>query len=89
MLNGHSGLGRFVRNVPMPWSLISRQEDLTHEEKRVYTNRTAYRAARAALKGQDPTRGAQYFYNPRTAKHQWWFKTREVTVKISNHIFAR
>ena len=31
-------------------------------------NRTSYRAARAALKGQDPTRGACYFYNPRTAE---------------------
>ena len=52
-------------------------------------NRTAYRAARAALQGQDPTRGACYFYNPRTAKNSWWFKTREVVVKIGNHVFAK
>lgn len=52
-------------------------------------NRTAYRAARAALRGQDPTRGACYFYNPRTAKNSWWFKTREVVVEIGNHVFAK
>jgi N-acetylmuramoyl-L-alanine amidase len=52
-------------------------------------NRTAYRAARAALKGEDPTRGARYFYNPRTAKYQWWFKTRETIVQIGDHVFAK
>jgi N-acetylmuramoyl-L-alanine amidase len=52
-------------------------------------NRTAYRAARSALQGKDPTRGAQYFYNPQTAKHMWWFKTREVVVEIGNHVFAK
>ncbi|TDX46613.1 cell wall hydrolase [Orenia marismortui] len=52
-------------------------------------NRTAYQAARAALRGEDPTRGAQYFYNPRTAKHQWWFKTRKVLVQIGNHVFMQ
>ncbi|MGM0369541.1 MAG: cell wall hydrolase [Bacillota bacterium] len=52
-------------------------------------NRTAYRAARSALQGQDPTRGARYFYNPQTAKDMWWFKTREVVVEIGNHVFAK
>ncbi len=52
-------------------------------------NRTSYRAARAALRGEDPTRGAMYFYNPRTAKFQWWFKTRETVVQIGNHVFAK
>ena len=55
----------------------------------LHPNRTAYRAARAALKGQDPTRGACYFYNPRTAENRWWFKSREVVVKIGNHVFAK
>ena len=52
-------------------------------------NRTSYRAARAALEGQDPTRGACYFYNPRTAANKWWFESREVVVKIGNHVFAK
>lgn len=52
-------------------------------------NATSYRAARAALKGKDPTRGACYFYNPDTARHMWWFKTRDVVVEIGNHVFAK
>lgn len=52
-------------------------------------NSTAYRAARDALKGIDPSLGALYFYNPETAKSLWWLSTREVTVKIGNHVFAK
>lgn len=52
-------------------------------------NRTAYRAAMEALKGTDPTMGALYFYNPRTAKNQWWFKTRRMLVTIGDHIFTK
>jgi N-acetylmuramoyl-L-alanine amidase len=52
-------------------------------------NQTAYRAAREALAGNDPSQGALYFYNPATARYQSWFQTREVTVKIGNHVFAR
>lgn len=52
-------------------------------------NRTAYRAAREALSGKDPTRGALYYYNPRIAKNKWWFETREPLVTIGEHVFAR
>ena len=52
-------------------------------------NRTSYRAARAALKGKDPTRGACYFYNPDTARHISWFKQRKTIVRIGNHVFAK
>ncbi|AZR72627.1 cell wall hydrolase [Anoxybacter fermentans] len=52
-------------------------------------NATAYKAARDALKGKDPTFGALYFYNPKTAKNLDWFRTLKITVKIGNHVFAR
>ena len=52
-------------------------------------NRTAYRAAREALNGKDPTRGALYYYNPRIAKNKWWFETREPLVTIGEHVFAK
>ena len=52
-------------------------------------NQTAYRAAREALNGKDPTRGALYYYNPRTAKNKWWFDTREPLVTIGEHVFAK
>lgn len=52
-------------------------------------NRTAYRAARQAIKGIDPTMGSLYYYNPRTAKHKKWFTSRRATVTIGDHVFAR
>ncbi len=52
-------------------------------------NRTAYQAAMEAIKGTDPTMGALYFYNPKTAKHQWWFKTRRMLVTIGDHVFTK
>ncbi len=52
-------------------------------------NQRAYRAAKEALAGNDPTYGAVYFYNPKTAKTLWWLETRETTVQIGNHVFAR
>ena len=50
---------------------------------------SAIEAAREALAGQDPTRGALYFYNPDTATNVSWTARREITVIISNHVFAR
>ncbi|SJZ31711.1 cell wall hydrolase [Selenihalanaerobacter shriftii] len=52
-------------------------------------NWTAYQAAKAALAGQDPSRGAVYFYNPKTAKTLWWLSTRDTIVKIGDHVFAK
>jgi N-acetylmuramoyl-L-alanine amidase len=52
-------------------------------------NSTSYKAARAALQGQDPTRGAQYFYNPDTARHISWFEKRTTVVRIGDHVFAK
>ncbi|MGM0437442.1 MAG: cell wall hydrolase [Bacillota bacterium] len=51
--------------------------------------KTAYRAAREALNGKDPTRGALYYYNPRIAKNKKWFDTREPLVTIGEHVFAK
>lgn len=52
-------------------------------------NNTAYKAAEEALAGRDPSYGAMYFYNPKTAKTLWWLSTRETTRKIGNHVFAK
>lgn len=51
-------------------------------------DKTAYRAAFDAVRGWDPTYGALYYYNPATATSDW-IRTRPVTVKIGNHLFAR
>ncbi|HHY27316.1 MAG TPA: LysM peptidoglycan-binding domain-containing protein [Desulfitobacterium dehalogenans] len=50
-------------------------------------NQSAYLAAEAALNGEDPTEGAIYYYNPRTATDRW-IKTRPVVKTIGNHTFS-
>ncbi len=52
-------------------------------------NQQAFDAAREALKGTDPTRGAIYYFNPDTATNTAWTGSREITVTIGNHVFAR
>ncbi len=47
----------------------------------------AYRAARDAMNGWDPTYGCIYYYNPKTAKSAWIF-SREVRLSIGKHAFA-
>lgn len=48
---------------------------------------TAKKAAREALNGWDPTGGAIYYYNPRTASNGW-IRTRPVLTVIGNHTFC-
>ncbi len=48
---------------------------------------TAKKAAAEALNGWDPTGGAIYYYNPRTASNGW-IRTRPVLTQIGNHIFC-
>ncbi|KLU64347.1 spore cortex-lytic enzyme precursor [Desulfosporosinus acididurans] len=50
-------------------------------------NDVAYKAAEAALSGDDPTNGAIYYYNPRLTKDRW-IKSRPVIKKIGNHTFS-
>lgn len=48
---------------------------------------TAQKAAREALNGWDPTGGAIYYYNPKTASNGW-IRTRPVITQIGNHVFC-
>ena len=52
-------------------------------------HQSSYSAAKRALQGKDPSRGALYFYNPEKARTLWWLETRETTVKIGDHVFAK
>lgn len=45
-------------------------------------------AARDALNGWDPTGGAIYYYNPRTATSSW-IRSRPVIKTIGNHVFCK
>ena len=48
---------------------------------------TARKAAQDALNGWDPTGGAIYYYNPKTASNGW-IRTRPVLTVIGNHTFC-
>ncbi|HBV85206.1 MAG TPA: peptidoglycan-binding protein LysM [Desulfosporosinus sp.] len=50
-------------------------------------NDQAHKAAEAALSGLDPTNGAIFYYNPRTATDKW-IKSRTVIKEIGNHTFS-
>lgn len=49
---------------------------------------SAYTAARDALNGLDPSGGAIYYYNPKTATSKW-IRSRPVITTIGNHVFCR
>lgn len=49
---------------------------------------TAVKAARDALNGWDPSYGALYYYNPKTATNQW-IRQLKIHVTIGNHVFAK
>ena len=48
---------------------------------------TAYKAARDALNGWDPSGGAIYYYNPNTATSKWIW-SRKIIKVIGKHNFA-
>ena len=48
---------------------------------------SAYKAAREALNGWDPSGGAIYYYNPKTATSSWIFSRPTITV-IGRHRFC-
>jgi len=59
------------------------------EDKQIQLNPNdeAYKAAEAALAGQDPTNGALFYFNPRLATDRW-ITTRPVIKRIGNHTFS-
>ena len=79
---------RFPNNL---WGIIfKRGEFCTVRDGQVWMNPNsqAYKAARLALAGWDPTHGALYFYNPAKTTSKWIW-SRPVTTRIGSHIFAR
>ena len=48
----------------------------------------AYKAARDAVNGWDPTYGCIYYYNPATATSKWIW-SRPIMLKIGRHNFAK
>ena len=53
----------------------------------VSPNATAQKAAKDAMNGWDPSGGAIYYYNPKTAQSRW-IRSRPVITTIGNHVFC-
>ena len=70
--------------IYQPWAFTA----VTDGQINLEPNSTAYQAAKDALNGWDPTYGSIYYYNASTASSSWIF-SREVTVVIGEHTFAR
>ena len=49
---------------------------------------SCFNAARDALNGWDPTGGAVYYYNPRTATNSW-IRSRPIIKTIGKHVFCK
>ncbi len=45
-------------------------------------------AVKDAMNGWDPTGGAIYYYNPKTATNQW-IRSRPIVARIGNHVFCK
>ncbi len=69
--------------IYQPWAFTAVNDGQINLEP----NKTAYNAARDALNGWDPTYGALFYYNPKTATNKWIFN-KTTTVKIGKHVFA-
>lgn len=69
--------------IYQPWAFTAVNDGQINLEP----NQTAYNAARDAMNGWDPTYGALYYYNAKTATSKWIFN-KKTTVTIGNHIFA-
>lgn len=50
---------------------------------------TARKAVQEALAGRDPSKGAVFFYNPELTSQSNWIRSRTVTVRIADHVFAK
>lgn len=70
--------------IYQPWAFTAVNDGQINLEP----NSTSYQAARDALNGWDPTYGSIYYYNPSTATSAWIW-SREITVVIGKHNFAR
>ena len=69
--------------IYQPWAFTAINDGQFNLEP----NNTAYQAAKDAMNGWDPTYGAVYYYNPKTATSAWIRSTKTVTV-IGRHVFS-
>ena len=69
--------------IYQPWAFTA----LNDGQFALEPNSTAYQAAQDAMNGWDPTYGCIFYYNPVTATSKW-ILSREIIVRIGNHVFC-
>lgn len=69
--------------IYQPWAFTAVNDGQINLEP----NDSAYKAARDALNGWDPTNGCLYYYNPQTATSKWIW-SRKTVITIGKHVFA-
>lgn len=69
--------------IYQPWAFTAVHDGQINLEP----NDTAYKAAKDALNGWDPSYGCLYYYNPTTATSKWIW-SRQTVVTIGKHVFA-
>lgn len=69
--------------IYQPWAFTAVNDGQINLEP----NSTAYKAAKDALNGWDPSYGCLYYFNPATATSKWIWSRKQV-VTIGKHIFA-
>ena len=69
--------------IYQPWAFTAVHDGQINLEP----NDTAYKAAKDALNGWDPSYGCLYYYNPETATSKWIW-SRQTVVTIGKHVFA-
>lgn len=69
--------------IYQPWAFTA----LNDGQFALEPNSTAYQAAQDAMNGWDPTYGCIFYYNPVTATSTW-ILSREIIVRIGNHVFC-
>ncbi|MGM0415007.1 MAG: cell wall hydrolase [Bacillota bacterium] len=52
-------------------------------------NSDSFQAAYDAVKGEDPSQGSLYFYNPEKSKNPSFFAKRKKVATIGNHVFLK
>lgn len=95
---GKVAVGAVVVNRVKDSRFPNTVRDVIYEPNQFYTpglrhhptpSEESRRAAIAALKGEDPTRGALFFYNPDLAVTTPWWASRSNRQRIGGHVFSQ
>jgi N-acetylmuramoyl-L-alanine amidase len=84
----HPNFPKTVRSVIFEkWGIYYQFEPVQNGSiYRLEPGATAYQAAKSALAGEDPTKGALFFHNPKISKSDW-MASKPVAIRIGNHEF--